>query len=527
MPNLHGKMEFTISFLWISLTLSFLYLVKRKLNPGAGKNGALPLPLPPGPTPLPIIGNILDVGAQPHRSLARLARIYGPVMSVRLGLTTTVVVSSPAAAREVLQKKDQALSARWVPDTARALGHHETSTIWLPSGDPLRKHLRAVIATNIFSPRSLDTTRAVRERQARELVANLRRRAGQPVRIGVPVFNAVLNIISNLFFSEDVVDLASAEEESNQEFKRLISSAVEEIGRPNISDFFPFLRPLDLQGRRRVTAGYIRRFYNFFGDIFDRRLAEMNSGAEKKGDFLDSLLELHSQSKLQRREIITLFTDFFAAGSDTSSNTVEWAMAELLRNPAVLAKARAELRETLGPKQEFEESDIARLPFLQAVTKETMRLHPAGPLMLPHKPSETEREVGFVEVAGLAVPSEARVMVNAWAIGRDPEAWEEAEEFRPERFLGGREVDFRGKDFEFLPFGYGRRACPGVPLAVRVVPLVLGSILHAFDWRLPRGMRPDDVDLSDRFAAALTLAVPLTAVPVLPVPLGEENNLVD
>ncbi|OAY85285.1 Oryzalexin E synthase [Ananas comosus] len=512
-------MEFTISFLWISLILSFLYLVKRKLSPGAGKTGALPLPLPPGPTPLPIIGNILDVGAQPHRSLARLARVYGPVMSVRLGLTTTVVVSSPAAAREVLQKKDQALSGRWVPDAMRALGHHETSTLWLPTGDPLRKHLRAVITTHIFSPRSLDATRAVRERPARELVANLRCRAGQPVRIRNAVFNAVLNIITNIFFSEDVVDLRSAEEASNQEFTQLVSSFIEEIGRLNFSDFFPFFRLLDLQGRRRVNASYLRRFYEFFGDIFDHRLAEMNSGAEKKGDFLDSLLELHSQSKLQRREIITLLTDFFAAGSDTSSKTVEWAMAELLRNPAVLAKARAELQETLGPKEEFEESDVARLPFLQAVMKETMRLHPVGPLLLPRKPSETETGVGFLEVAGFAVPSEARVLVNVWAIGRDPEVWEEAEEFRPERFLEGREVDFRGKDFEFLPFGSGRRACPGMPLAVRMVPLMLGSILHAFDWRLPRGMRPVDVDLSDKFAQALTLAVPLTAVPVLPVPL--------
>nr|CAD1826177.1 unnamed protein product [Ananas comosus var. bracteatus] len=268
-----------------------------------------PAPLPSAPRADLRAGHVREAGPDHHRG----------------GLL-------PAAAREVLQKKDQALSARWVPDTARALGHHETSTIWLPRATPAQAPPRRHRHQHLL-PRSLDTTRAVRERQARELVANLRRRAGQPVRIGVPVFNAVLNIISNLFFSEDVVDLASGEEESNQEFKRLISSAVEEIGRPNISDFFPFLRPLDLQGRRRVTAGYIRRFYNFFGDIFDRRLAEMNSGAEKKGDFLDSLLELHSQSKLQRREIITLFTDFFAAGSDTSSNTVEFAAALTLAVP--------------------------------------------------------------------------------------------------------------------------------------------------------------------------------------------------
>nr|CAD1826175.1 unnamed protein product [Ananas comosus var. bracteatus] len=172
-----------------------------------------------------------------------------------------------------------------------------------PAQAPPRRHHHPHLL-----PRSLDATRAVRERPARELVANLRCRAGQPVRIRNVVFNAVLNIISNIFFSEDVVDLRSAEEASNQEFKRLVSSFIEEIGRLNFSDFFPFFRLLDLQGRRRVNASYLRRFYEFFGDIFDHRLAEMNSGAEKKGDFLDSLLELHSQSKLQRREIITLLT---------------------------------------------------------------------------------------------------------------------------------------------------------------------------------------------------------------------------
>lgn len=199
--------------------------------------------------------------------------------------------------------------------------------------------------------------------------------------------------------------------------------------------------------------------------------------------------------------------DLFIAGSHTTTTTVEWAMAELLRNPTKMAKARAELREAFGSGN-AEEGDLANLPYLQAVMKETMRLHPPAPLLLPHEVSETG-----VTLGGFSVPKGARVLVNLWAIGRDPEVWAEPEVFMPERFLD-REVDFRGRAFEFIPFGSGRRACPGMPLAVTVAPMVLASLLHEFEWRLPDGMVPGDVDLSDRFGAALELAVPLRAVPV-------------
>lgn len=192
------------------------------------------------------------------------------------------------------------------------------------------------------------------------------------------------------------------------------------------------------------------------------------------------------------------------AGTDTTASTFQWAMAELLRNPKVLSKARAELNHIIGKGKQIEESDIARLPYLQAVVKETFRLHPAAPLLLPRK-AETD-----VEIGGFKIPKGAQIMVNAWAIGRDSGTWEDPNEFKPERFLGS-EIDVRGRNFELIPFGAGRRICPGMPLAIRMLHLMLGTLIHSFDWKLEDGKK--DVDMDDKFGITLEMARPLRAVP--------------
>lgn len=185
-------------------------------------------------------------------------------------------------------------------------------------------------------------------------------------------------------------------------------------------------------------------------------------------------------------------------------------MAELLRHPAVMSKVRAELRDALGPKPHPDESDIGRLPYLRAVVMESMRLHPPSPMLMPHLAMADGAEVG-----GFAVPAGTKVIINLWAIMRDPASWAEPEAFVPERFVGASDADFRGKDrFDFMPFGAGRRVCPGTPMATRVVTLLLASMLHAFEWRLPEGMQPGDVDVRDRFGTSLNMVTPLKAVPV-------------
>lgn len=199
--------------------------------------------------------------------------------------------------------------------------------------------------------------------------------------------------------------------------------------------------------------------------------------------------------------------DVFVAGTDTTSHTVEWAMAELLHNPESMSKVRAELVEAFNKQPEVEESDILKLPYLQAVVKETLRLHPPAPFLVPRR-TETD-----TELCGYVIPKNTRVLVNAWAIGRSENVWKDPDVFRPERFLE-MEVDYKGRHFELIPFGAGRRICPGLPLAFRMVHLMLASLVRSFKWELADGMKAEDMDLSDKFGFTVGLAKPLRAIPI-------------
>lgn len=200
--------------------------------------------------------------------------------------------------------------------------------------------------------------------------------------------------------------------------------------------------------------------------------------------------------------------ELFYAGSDTSTVTVEWAMTELLRNPQVMQKVKQELEEVIGKGETVRESDMERLPYFQAVIKETLRLHPAGPLLLPFKATND------VELCGFKIPSNSNVLINMWAIARDPSYWEDPLSFLPERFLGSK-INYRGQDFEFIPFGAGRRICPGLPLAVKMIQLELASIIHSFNWKLPEGTTPLTIDMEEVCGATLKKAIPLLAIPSL------------
>ena len=201
-----------------------------------------------------------------------------------------------------------------------------------------------------------------------------------------------------------------------------------------------------------------------------------------------------------------LHQDFFIAGTDTTSSTVEWAMTELLLSPDKMVKAKKELQQFEGPVQE---SDISKskCPYLQAIVKETFRLHPPAPLLLPRK------AVSEVEMQGFTVPKNAQILINIWAIGRDPAIWPEPNSFRPERFLECQ-ADVKGRDFELIPFGAGRRICPGLPLGHKMVHLTLASLIHSFDWKIADDLTPEDIDMSETFGLTLHKSEPLRAMPM-------------
>ncbi|KAL5552152.1 hypothetical protein UlMin_002328 [Ulmus minor] len=461
--------------------------------------------LPPGPKRLPIIGNLHQLGAKPHKSLTELAKIHGPLMSLKLGQVTTIVVSSAAMAKEVLQTHDQFLCSRTIPDALHVYEHNTTGLPWIPVSD-LWRNLRKICNTQLFAGKVLDLNQNLRRRKVDELFGEMLKRsvAGEAVDIGRAAFTTALNQLSNTIFS---VDLADPNSDLAKEFKDITYNIMKDAGTPNLSDYFPLLKMIDPQGvRKRMGINFKRLIYVFDGLIDQRLRIRESRDSSMNNDMLDTLLNIAEGGELNRNQINQLLVDLFVAGTDTTSATFQWAMAELLRNPEILSKARVELEQIIGRGNPVEESDIARLPYLQAIVKEAFRLHPVVPLLLPR------RAEADVKIAGFTIPKGAQIFINVWAIGRDPNTWDDPNSFKPERFLGS-ELDVKGRNFELLPFGGGRRICPGLPLVMRILHLVLGTFIHSFDWKLENGIKPEEVDMEDKFGLTLEMAHPLRAVP--------------
>jgi cytochrome P450 len=195
-----------------------------------------------------------------------------------------------------------------------------------------------------------------------------------------------------------------------------------------------------------------------------------------------------------------------AASMDTSATVIEWAMSELMKHPPVMKKVQKELKDVVGLERMVEESDLDSLEYLDMVLKENFRLHPVAPLLLPHEAMED------CTVNGFHIPQKSKVIINIWAIGRDPSVWRDAEKFFPERFVGS-DIDVRGRDFQLIPFGSGRRGCPGMQLGLTVVRLVVAQLVHCFDWELPDNMLPNELDMTEEFGLVTPRAKHLLAIP--------------
>uniref|UniRef100_A0A7N2MUN7 Uncharacterized protein n=1 Tax=Quercus lobata TaxID=97700 RepID=A0A7N2MUN7_QUELO len=206
--------------------------------------------------------------------------------------------------------------------------------------------------------------------------------------------------------------------------------------------------------------------------------------------------------------------DLIAGGTDTSAKTVEWAMSELLNQPHLIQKAIEELDGVIGRERWVEEKDIPQLPYIDAIMKETMRKHPVVVLLAPHLALED------CDVAGYKIYKGTRVFVNAWSIGRDPSLWDAPEEFYPDRFLG-KDIDVKGQYFGLLPFGSGRRMCPGYSLGLKMISSSLANLLHGFEWKLPDNVKPGDLSMEEVYGLSTPRKSPLVAVlkPRLPLHL--------
>lgn len=201
------------------------------------------------------------------------------------------------------------------------------------------------------------------------------------------------------------------------------------------------------------------------------------------------------------------FKEMFFGGTETTSNTIEWGMSELVRNPEKMKKLRNEVDRVVGHARNVEDEDLNNMPYLLATVKETLRLHPVFPMLLPRNSMQETEFMGYV------VPKNTQIFVNAWAIQRDPGSWIDPDSFKPERFLDS-DVDYKGQHFELLPFGSGRRTCIGMALGHRMVSLTMASLVHSFDWKIGFGAEPESIDMSEKVGLSMIKKVPLKLIPI-------------
>lgn len=457
--------------------------------------------LPPGPNPWPILGNLLHMGKKPHVTLSNFAQSYGPLISLKLGTQVLIVGSSPAVAMEILKTHDRILSARLVPHVSpvKSPELNHLSLGWAVECNDNWKFLRTICRTELFSGKAIESQACLRERKVMEMVEFLSRMEGKVVKIGEVVFATVFNMLSNVLMSRDFTRLGEESEEGKM--KGLLRTIFEVVSTPNLADFYPIFGALDLQGLNKKSKELFMRICALWEPIIEERRERKTSKISRQEDFLDALLD----NALTNDQINHLTTELISAGTDTSTSTIEWAMAELIKNPESMNKVREELAREIN--HDFaKESHLPQLPYLQACVKETLRLHPPAPILIPHRALES------CTVMNYAIPKNAQVVVNVWAIGRDPTIWLEPLKFNPERFLNSA-LDFKGSDYEFVPFGAGRRICPGLSMAAKQVPLVLASLIHFFDWSLPLGISPNELDMTEKFALTLQREQPLLVIP--------------
>ncbi|CAJ1942425.1 unnamed protein product [Sphenostylis stenocarpa] len=471
-------------------------------------------PYPPGPKGLPIIGNMNIMDQLTHRGLAKLAKQYGGVLHLRMGFLHMVAISNAEAAREVLQVQDNIFSNRPATIAIRYLTYDRADMAFAHYG-PFWRQMRKICVVKLFSRKRAESWNSVRD-EVDTIVRTVAANVGNPVNVGELVFNLTKNIIYRAAFG-------SSSKEGQDEFIWIFQEFSKLFGAFNIADFVPCLGWVDPQCLNDRLVKARAALDNFIDNIIEEHVEKKRSSGKScddESDMVDELLnfysqeaklnneseDLHNSIRLTRDNIKAIVMDVMFGGTETVASGIEWAMAELMRSPEDLRRVQQELADVVGLDRRVDESDLEKLIFLKCAVKEALRMHPPIPLLL-HETAED------ATVCGFHVPKKSRVIINAWAIGRNADSWEEPEAFKPSRFLNPGVPDFKGMNFEFIPFGSGRRSCPGMQLGLYALEVAVAHLLHCFRWELPDGMKPSELDTSDVFGLTAPRASRLVAIP--------------
>eukprot|EP00262_Sarcandra_glabra_P001217 TRINITY_DN1123_c0_g2_i1.p1 TRINITY_DN1123_c0_g2~~TRINITY_DN1123_c0_g2_i1.p1 ORF type:complete len:513 (-),score=66.19 TRINITY_DN1123_c0_g2_i1:358-1896(-) len=467
------------------------------------------LRIPPGPSSLPVIGNLHQLGNLPHRSLGLLSKKHGPLMYLQLGQIPTVIISSAEMAKEVMKTHDLMFCTRPPLTAMRKFTYGGLDVAAAPYSEHWRQ-LRKLITLELLSTKRVQSFRPIRVEEIGFFVRTITKFSlSGPVNLSELLLCLLNNITCRIVFGKR---FSKEGECGRSKFHELVTETIELLGGFCAGDFFPSMEWLNkITGiEAKLEKNYLE-MDAFLAESIKEHRCNKNHEFERN-DFLSVLLQLQKDSTLgmplSDEHIKGILLDMFLAGTDTSSTILEWGLTELMMNPRVLTKAQDEVRRVVGKKEKVEESDLDKLEYLKLVVKEILRFHPPVPLLIPRESRED------CKINGYDIMRKTRVYVNVWAIGRDPKLWENPNEFFPERFIDSP-IDYKGQEFHYLPFGSGRRGCPGITSGVIVIELALANLLHIFNWDLPQGMTPQDIDTTEAFGIVIHKKSPLLLVPTL------------
>ncbi|KAL6219774.1 hypothetical protein ACLB2K_007533 [Fragaria x ananassa] len=457
--------------------------------------------LPPSPSlSLPVLGHLHLIKPPIHRSFHRLAQKHGPIFSLWFGFRRVVIISSSSAVQECFTKNDIVLANRPPSLLNKHLGYNQTTMVSSPYGDHWR-NIRRIGTVEVLSTGRLNSFSHVRKDEVKQLLLKLSRHAeeeGRFVKVELRsmlyelTFNNIMTMVAGKRYVGDHV----SNKEEGKEFIEIMGEAFSYGGGTNPGEFMPFLKWFGGNDYEKKVKKLAKR-----ADVFLQRLIDEHRNkraSESKNTMIEHLLsQQESQAEYYTDEIIKgLILSLLLAGTDTSAVTIEWAMSNLLNHPSVLKKARAEIDAQLHQERLVDESDISKLHYLESIIFETLRLYPAAPMLVPHFASND------CVIGGFDIPSDSMVLVNAWAIHRDPKLWDDPQSFKPERFESGN----KDKENKLMPFGMGRRACPGAGLAQREVSLTLASLIQCFEWER---VSEKEIDMIEGEGLTMPKLVPL------------------
>ncbi|OVA20569.1 Cytochrome P450 [Macleaya cordata] len=488
---------------------SGIFLLLRRLQ-GAVRSREKLNP-PPSPPRFPIIGNIHQLGPQIHRVFRDLSQKYGPLMLLRLGQKPIVVVSSAEMAAEILKTHDLVFADRLGSIAAKVIFYGCNDIALSPYGEYWRQ-VRRICVLELLSIKRVQSFRFVREEEVAKVIDKISSSSSveETINLSELLFSLSNKIISRCSLGDNY------KKEYTNRFAELLKEADCLMRGFSFGDFFPLLGWIDvLNGFTAKLRRTSQELDTFFDQVIDDHLlskshVDDDEDQDDKKNFIDLLL-LHAEKdnlSLTRDNIKGIIMDMFVGGSDTSATIIEWTMAELIKNPKLMKKAQEEIRRVVGKKSKVEEQDIYQMDYLKYVIKESLRLHAPLPTLVARKSTASAK------IGGYDVPANTGVFINAWAIQRDSKSWDNPEEFRPERFINNS-IDFKGQDFQFIPFGSGRRGCPGMSFGLAVVEFVLANLLYGFNWELPGGANSEELDMTEGFGITINRKIPLHVVPKL------------